>query len=196
MDSSKITNVNRRKKYLVNKSLQYNILGKVLVITSIVAVAFVFALGLFYFSAHSGDLIANDNLFFYDSESGRFSPFAIIIIFCILLILFALIILRMTHRIAGPVYRLKKIMNTIAEGNFDIPEIKFRKYDEFQDVADDFNKMLSKINSRHNGIKNQIQSIKQDIEKSINDGSIPKNESQIKDYLSVILENLSKIEKL
>ena len=51
-----------------------------------------------------------------------------------------------SHRIAGPLYRLGKTMRMVAQGELP-PPIKFRKHDEFQDLADDFNTILAKLKS-------------------------------------------------
>jgi len=54
--------------------------------------------------------------------------------------------LRLSHRIAGPLYRIEKSLIEIMEGK-NIDEIKIRKYDELHDLADILNEFLKSKNS-------------------------------------------------
>lgn len=49
-----------------------------------------------------------------------------------------------SHRIAGPLYKLKKAMEDVAKGNFDL-RISFRQNDHFKDVQDTFNEMVQAV---------------------------------------------------
>ena len=49
--------------------------------------------------------------------------------------------LRLSHRIAGPLYRIEKSLIEIMEGK-NIDEIKIRKYDELHDLVDILNEFL------------------------------------------------------
>lgn len=55
--------------------------------------------------------------------------------------------LLLSHRIAGPIFRLEKDLEEIAEGNFN-RRITFRKKDEMRSVADKINKLLDKVQER------------------------------------------------
>ena len=58
--------------------------------------------------------------------------------------IFAIAILGLiySHRIAGVVHKLRLSLRDLADGKTD--RISFRDYDEFQDLADDFNRILPK----------------------------------------------------
>ncbi len=58
-----------------------------------------------------------------------------------LTIIFTLLI---SHRIAGPLYRLEKDIDAVKNGNLNI-EIRVRKDDEFQDLAKSLNQMIKSI---------------------------------------------------
>ncbi len=62
--------------------------------------------------------------------------------FVLTLTVFAIFI---THRIAGPMFALKRRMNEVASGMIHSKPLQFRKTDEFQDVAECFNKMMDKL---------------------------------------------------
>jgi signal transduction histidine kinase len=52
-----------------------------------------------------------------------------------------------SHRIAGPVYRLKQSMHRMAEGDVSFL-IHLREQDELQDLKDEFNDMISSVRDR------------------------------------------------
>jgi methyl-accepting chemotaxis protein len=49
-----------------------------------------------------------------------------------------------THKIAGPLYRLKKSLAEVAEGNLDVT-VKLRKWDDLQDLADHVNQLIGEL---------------------------------------------------
>jgi methyl-accepting chemotaxis protein len=53
----------------------------------------------------------------------------------------------MSHRIAGPIYKLRKNFDEFARGGFD-RKLYFRKKDYFPELADDFNLMTQAIRER------------------------------------------------
>jgi hypothetical protein len=52
-----------------------------------------------------------------------------------------------SHRVAGPIYRIKKILNDLAEGR-DVENISFREKDFLQDVLPSLRKVAKKISSK------------------------------------------------
>jgi len=52
--------------------------------------------------------------------------------------------IKLSHRFAGPIYRLRATIRSIAEGN-PAPRLKFRKSDYWLDLAEDFNKMVERL---------------------------------------------------
>jgi len=58
------------------------------------------------------------------------------------LVLFATIIL--SHRVAGPIYNMKKTLEEVSQGNFS-QRVHLRKTDELQDMAKSINKVLDKL---------------------------------------------------
>jgi methyl-accepting chemotaxis protein len=61
-----------------------------------------------------------------------------------LLLLWGLVI---SHRIAGPVYRLEQELDKISKGDFSL-RIRFRKKDELASIARGINKVLDKVQGR------------------------------------------------
>lgn len=58
-----------------------------------------------------------------------------------------LLTLYISHRIAGPLFRLKKAMRLVAQGDYTV-RLTFRKDDSFYDVAEEFNDMVSNIRNK------------------------------------------------
>ncbi len=52
--------------------------------------------------------------------------------------------IKLSHRFAGPIYRLRTTIRSIAEGN-PAPRLKFRKGDYWHDLAEDFNTMVEQL---------------------------------------------------
>lgn len=69
-------------------------------------------------------------------------PFLLVMIF--LLPVFVLDTIKLSHRFAGPIYRLRQTIRLIAEGNAPT-RLKFRDFDFWQGLADDFNQMLDRF---------------------------------------------------
>lgn len=55
-----------------------------------------------------------------------------------------LISIFLSHRIAGPLYKLRKSLEEITKGNFDA-RITFRKNDHFTELQDTFNEMAEQL---------------------------------------------------
>lgn len=64
-----------------------------------------------------------------------------------------------SHRIAGPLYRLKKVINSLGEGDFS-EDFRIRSRDQLQDVAELFNKMIIKLRGRLKAIEKDVRDIK------------------------------------
>ena len=65
-------------------------------------------------------------------------------VLAILIFIFAIFI---SHRIAGPIHRIKSIIKEMAEGKFDTP-IYLRRADELHDLAEELNKMQENLKSK------------------------------------------------
>jgi methyl-accepting chemotaxis protein len=62
------------------------------------------------------------------------------------------------HRIAGPMHRLKRLLDEVASGNLD-HEIQFRKRDEFQELASATDSLVEAYSERIRGLRETADSI-------------------------------------
>ncbi len=71
-------------------------------------------------------------------------PFLLVLVF--LLPVFIVDTIKLSHRFAGPIYRLRQTIRGLAQGNQFTP-LKFRDFDFWQGLADDFNLMVQQLSS-------------------------------------------------
>ena len=69
-------------------------------------------------------------------------PFLLVMFF--LLPVFILDTIKLSHRFAGPIYRLRNTIRGLANGD-EFQPLKFREIDFWQGLADDFNRMVARL---------------------------------------------------
>jgi nitrogen fixation/metabolism regulation signal transduction histidine kinase len=74
-------------------------------------------------------------------------PFLMVLFF--LLPVFIVDTIKLSHRFAGPIYRLRQTIRTLAKGGAYQP-MKFRELDFWQGLADDFNQMVERLTAAKN----------------------------------------------
>lgn len=98
----------------------------------------------------------------------------------------AFLCIKITHTIAGPVYRMERVARGIGEGdltNF----IKLRQRDELKDLADSMNEMTM-------GLRNKVVSLKETTAE-IRDGLESVKNSKDTTKLEAVLQKLSSVEE-
>lgn len=71
-------------------------------------------------------------------------PFLLVVLF--LLPVYVVDTIKLSHRFAGPIFRLRRAVREIAAGQ-PPQRVKFRSNDFWQDLAGDFNAMLERLNA-------------------------------------------------
>ena len=69
-------------------------------------------------------------------------PFLVVMLF--MLPIFVIDTIKLSHRFAGPIYRLRQTIRSLAQGE-DYQPLKFRDFDFWQGLALDFNKMVARL---------------------------------------------------
>ncbi|NOX97090.1 MAG: methyl-accepting chemotaxis protein [Nitrospirae bacterium] len=142
----------RRRKYFIKNSTQSRLILKTYIV---LAVVLVLVGTLFYIAANKnleGDYFKAHLVL--KTTMDNLLPI-LIAVNGIALILAAFLIVRFTHRIAGPVYRLRKMAPRIAEGDLS-RELKFRQSDEAKEIAEAVNQIIA-------GLRQKIIVLKQDL---------------------------------
>jgi hypothetical protein len=69
-------------------------------------------------------------------------PFLLVLVF--MLPVFIVDTIKLSHRFAGPIYRMQQTIRSLARGGAFTP-IKFREFDFWQNMAEDFNQMVERL---------------------------------------------------
>jgi hypothetical protein len=72
---------------------------------------------------------------------------AIFIVVFFVLVSVGLLSLLYSHRIAGPLFRIKRSVDMLSEGK-DIPPIRLRKQDEFKDLAESLDRLRNNLKEK------------------------------------------------
>ncbi len=142
--------VHGRKRYLVNHGLQLSYSW--LLIFCVGMIILIFGLSLWYINKVHLDLfqriVGEDALprSYINSIQNQFLiniPIAIVAVSGLLLVLGIYV----SHRIAGPMYRMTKNLNLIGVDN-QMDTIQIRKRDQLKEMADAFNHMVHALKDR------------------------------------------------
>ncbi len=142
----------KRHIYIVNKKFQFKYLFTILAIMMITVVSISFTT--FY-------VIWNNVIeeFFYIPDASKkladiFNETSVMLIIPVALLallgVFAGVML--SHKIAGPIYRVEKVSEELAKGNFDV-RVRFRKGDDLQELAGKLNEMIESVRGMISGDK-------------------------------------------
>lgn len=147
----------KRRIYIINKKFQFRYVFIILFLTF----AGIFTISFITFYVIWSNVI---NEFFFIPEAAKklgdiYIKTTELLIIPLLIIgfIFSIIGILYSHKIAGPLYRVQKICEEISKGNLNL-NVKFRKGDEFHEVADSLNKVIQ-------GLKNMVREDKEIIEK-------------------------------
>ena len=136
----------KRKIFIVNKKYQYRYLF-IIISTMLISVASV------YFTTFY--VIWNKVIdeFFYVPEAakklaGIFVQTSQLLVIPIVLLaaIFTAVGIILSHKVAGPIFRVERVAQELSKGNLDI-KVKFRKGDELHELADSLNSMIDGIKS-------------------------------------------------
>jgi len=86
--------------------------------------------------------------------------YATIIAFLLVLTVLFIAIKRLTLRVAGPLYRIRKDLETIADGDLSF-NITLRYRDEFKDFAEELNRLVGSQRDLFNHVRKEIETADQ-----------------------------------
>ncbi len=153
----------KRRRYLVNKPLQFTYAG--LAIWILLIGIFISGSLTYYItmntvldklgssqvlSSQAYELVKSINL----TLAKRISAFLIFLIIfsCVLMVLYL-------HRIAGPIFRIERVLREVAEGKKFEGPLKLRKKDFFKGLADAINKMMEYQKKKEEKVKEFIRKV-------------------------------------
>lgn len=138
----------RRKTYVINKSFQYRFV--LYVCSWVCALSIIYPLVIFGLFDWFIDYLQPGNdpeVLRQISESKQSLIMWLGIMQLVFLGFLAFFSIIISHRIAGPLHKLKKAFIDAQEGKFTTT-LKFRKHDHFMDLAEEFNEMMKSIQNK------------------------------------------------
>jgi hypothetical protein len=132
----------KRRRYFVDRSVQGDILLRIVLYWV-----------LFLFTA--GSMLCFIELLIVPPDEAlnnllfRHSPTLVAVL--ILTPIFLLDLCKLTHRFTGPMVRLRRAMNDLAEGR-DVAPLHFRDRDYWQDLAENFNRVAERVQSAEENV--------------------------------------------
>lgn len=142
------SSVRKKRSLLINPKFQWTLIGYAAAIAALILIA---VYGLLIFAFHQFVQIGTqaglpaDHIYFQfiQMQQTTFSRvmLTLALIVGIILVSGGLVI---SHKIAGPVYRMQKEFNKMAAGDpLDLTPVNFRKGDFFPELADSFNALVA-----------------------------------------------------
>ena len=182
---------NKRRIYIINKKFQFKYLFIILSVMLISVMAVTFST--FYVVWNS---VLNEFLSVPEVSSRlgeilfRTSRLILVPVF-LLAAIFTFAGVFLSHKIAGPIYRVERVAEEIGKGNLGI-KVKFRKGDDLHHLADSLNKMLANMKGMIVSEKETTQELLEICER-LNDDIEKKNnlEEDVKETI-IKINNIAK----
>jgi len=174
----------KRRIILINKAFQFRY--AFFTATWILALTFFYPLFIYQLFDYFIGYLALDPLTppVQDLEGTRNSLMALLIIVHALVItVISVISLFVSHRIAGPLFKLRKTMDEASPTDYP-EEIRFRKYDYFKELAFSFNSMIDRFRATNERKENAIKQSLELLENLKNDS----NSEKISDAIRTLKE--------
>lgn len=183
-----MSQIRRRKKYFIKPGFQSRLTAIFILIVIIVA-NIVGAL-VYGFSVEKleNKLVEESKLPIDSKQLGQALLPGVIIAELISIFVVAFICIFVTHTIAGPVYRMERVVRNIGEG--DLTHFtKLRPKDELKDLADAMNDMTMGLRNKIINLKESLQQIDESIASAKTSGKVERLEDAIK-AVSTMQESL------
>lgn len=171
---------NTRRKYIVSGS-QYRLLcfnlGYYLLFAGVLAVGLWGPLVAGVLSENTPEderLLLAEMLLFLD---GRLLPLALV-----LGVLFGLHSVLVSHRMAGPVYRLTRSFRNLADGDLT-DRITLRRKDYLHEEVAQYNEMLASLSSRLREMQERMRAVQRkggELERAVNDGDVSELSARVR----------------
>ena len=136
----------KRSQYIVEKDIQYRYVELILMY---ILTFFLVTVAIIYFSGWRQIVQKLSNVYPQAMLVGILNTvyLRLWIGFIILLPIAFVSAVLASHKIAGPLVRIKRSLNQLIEGNYNIT-VKLRKGDHLQDVADQLNKLAETLRKK------------------------------------------------
>ena len=149
----------KRKQFFIDPSFQAKFILKFCLI---VIVSSVLIGGAIFLFTRGSTTVAIENTKVFVKPTSDFIRPILILVLALVTFLGALAVLILTlfvsHRIAGPVYRLRREIDALREGDL-VRNFKIREHDQLQALSDSLNLMASTLRSKQIELKNSVNAL-------------------------------------
>jgi len=181
MDKSKV--VNRRKNYFIDKNFQTKFIVRFCLL---IMLASLMTGALVYYLNRQTTTVAFENLKVVVKSTADFILPILLEVMVVVTFVIGLATIAITlftsHKIAGPLYKLKVELEKMKEGDFSSP-VRIRAKDQLQKVASEFDEMRLRVNNSVGTLKENWNPIKEELSRLQREA---KSEEEKKSLLSSI----------
>jgi len=156
--------MNKRRNYFINKKFQSNFILRfcfLVVATGLALMAVLYAM------AGRANTVSFVNSRVVVQNTADFLFPLLIQTFVVSTIVVGLVTIVATlfisHRIAGPLYRFKKVLGSFGEGDFSL-SCRIRRKDALQDMVTAFNNMIARVRESFNLVDKELKDLKGKLE--------------------------------
>jgi len=182
----------KRRTYFIEKKFQA---GFILKFCGLVAAGGLLTIGILYLLAMRSTTVSVVNSRVVVMTTADFILPILIQTVVVVMILIGLatiaVALLVSHKIAGPLYRFKKVMEALTEGDFS-GDFKLRRPDQLQDIANSFNNMIAKIRPELKSLKDNVYSLKEKLD-NISEQEISEHKRAIFKELKIVSQEINKV---
>lgn len=174
-----MSQIRRRKKYFIKPGFQSRLTAIFILI--VIIVANIVGTLVYGFSVEKleSNLVEEAKLPVDSKQLGQALLPGVIIAELISIFVVAFICIFVTHTIAGPVYRMEKVVRNIGEGDLT-HFIKLRPKDELKDLADSMNEMTMGLRNKVISFRENVTQIQDGITLAKNTGDMSKLDDVLK----------------
>lgn len=149
----------KRRNYFIKKKFQTSFALKFLIIIIVTVIA---ASGLFLYNMKGTMTIGyRGSMVDLDYSTGYFLPWLLTSTFSIIIVMGLIatsVLVFISHRFAGPLFRFESILTEIERGNLTL-KFDLRGNDQFTELADRINQLTTTMNRKVGDIKKQTAEI-------------------------------------
>lgn len=190
MDNS-ISRPYKRRIYFIEKSFQAKFILK---FCALVVLGGLLTIGLLYLMAMQSTTVSVVNSRVIVRTTANFILPILIQTVAIVVVIVSLatvaVTLFVSHKIAGPLYHIRKVMQELEGGNFS-HDFHIRHLDQLQDLANSFDSAIKRIREKIQLLKDGLQSLKEKLG-SIQESEVAENKRMLLSELKKISEELDK----
>jgi len=181
----------RRRNYLIDKKFQ----GKFIVkFSALVFIGGMLTIALLYLLGAQSKTVAIQNSRVVAKTTADFIlPLLIQTVIAVTILVgitAGILTLLISHKISGPLYRFRKVIEQLEQGDFS-SEFNIRSTDQLRSLADEINSMIRNTKQEVSALKNSVVSLKQKLN-SLSENDLSENKRSTLTELKKLTEELDK----